>query len=184
MRYIRGLCLLLLFVLGIWGCEVKQVTDKELDRIEKDNFHLQIHSEKDNYETDEIIHFWATLEYAGKAQEVTIGHGSEYVNFEIKQIDGDLQFKGGVDFSYNLSTLEQDTEYITEYTKSGGYMSDDPNAEDYENFYSTSDVYLPEGEYKIIASANFEWVGREGIEMDPIEYQMPAELNIKIVEPE
>lgn len=122
--------------------------------------------------------------YAGEANQVTLGHESDYMRFEIEQMDGELEFLGGMDFSYNHSKLDQGNEYIAEYTKNGGYTSDDPHAKDYEAFYSTSDVYLPEGEYKITGFASFEWIEREGLEMDPIEYKIPVELDIKIVEPE
>jgi hypothetical protein len=178
--------LLIFAIFVISGCEIFPSANpyEGLDRMEKDDFHVQIHSDKAIYAIDEKIHFWGTLEYAGEADQVTIGHGSDYLRFEIEQIDGDLEFLGGMDFSYNHSKLEQGNKYITEYTKSGGYTSDDPNAKIYENFYSTSDIYLPPGEYKITGLASFECIKKDGIEIEPIEYQMPTILVIKVVEDE
>lgn len=185
MKKIWGFYLFIFAIVVISGCEIIPNADPYagLDRVEKDDFHVQIHSDKAIYDIDEKIHFWGTLKYAGQANQVTIGHGSDYMRFEIEQMDGELEFLGGMDFSYNHSKLDQGNEYIAEYTKNGGYTSDDPNAKVYENFYSTSDVYLPAGEYKITGFASFEHIKMDGIEIESVEYKMPTQLVIQIVEP-
>ncbi len=150
--------------------------------LQKKDFVLQIHTNQESYTKDESIQLWATLKYIGDAKEVTIDHASSYARFEIEQIDGSLRFVSGMDFSYQVTRVQKGIEYMAEYSKSGGYTSDDPNADIYATFYNEREVKLPPGSYKFKAQAIFEWYETEQTSIDPIYFDMPVELRVTIHE--
>ena len=89
--------LLLAFLLTLVGCQnprnQEQIeTDKtdatattqiEAETTEND-FTLKLYTDNSVYSTDEAIKIWATLEYVGNENSVTIWHGDPYIVFSIR----------------------------------------------------------------------------------------------------
>ncbi|XOK61985.1 stalk domain-containing protein [Paenibacillus elgii] len=52
-----------------------------------DNFMLNLHSEKETYKSNEIIHLWSSLVYLGE-EEITVGHGNPIILFSVRDEEG------------------------------------------------------------------------------------------------
>ena len=159
--------LLTVFVLFI-GCKSTDIaTVAEQDKIIQDMgrqekndldndklFDLRLYSDKETYRTTDKIKIWATLKYMGKNSQIKIWHSNPYVSFSIS--DG-KEFNTGNLFDDILTStiLEKDQLYTFDYTKSGGYSEDDPDAGFWKKFYSEKDLYLPEGEYTVTVGGAF-----------------------------
>ncbi|WP_339369778.1 stalk domain-containing protein [Paenibacillus elgii] len=52
-----------------------------------DNFMLNLHSEKEAYKSNEIIHLWSSLVYLGE-EEITVGHGNPIILFSVRDEEG------------------------------------------------------------------------------------------------
>ncbi len=150
---------------------------KELAVEAKDElFKLILYLDKDRYAADEVINCYATLEYIGEEDSITVYSGDPLVGFGIKD---DKYFEGG----YSVHTILMNTTFLkgqsTEYqfVKSGGWSGDDPNKEFYETFYSEPELILPAGEYEISAAINCSLVLEDIIGS---EYTLSASANITV----
>ncbi len=141
--------------------EVKEV--KEVEVVEKvdemkeglDNlFELNLFLDKTEYKTTDKIKIWATLKYIGENNKIKIWHGNPYISFYIS--DGkDFNTGGAVEDILISTELEKEKIYHFNYSKSGGFTSEDPKAEFWKKFYGEKDLYLPKGEYSIKVSTAF-----------------------------
>ena len=117
-------------------------------------FELELYSDKQSYKTTDKIKIWATLKYVGSNSQVKIWHGDPYISFFIS--DGkDFNIGGIINTILTSTILEKDKLYSFDYSKYGGYSSDDPKADFWEKFYEEKDLYLPEGEYTIKVGGAF-----------------------------
>jgi len=113
-----------------------------------DTFELKMYNEKLTYTNDEVINCYATLEYIGEEDSITVYSSDPLVGFALKD---DKYFDGG--YSSNdelLTTIIKKGEILRfNYLKTGGWTNDDPNADFYEKFYSEKELVLPAGKYEI-----------------------------------
>jgi len=123
-----------------------------------DDFVMTLNSDRYTYSATDIIIIWGTLEYVGDNDTIEIWHGCPFMLFRTeggKEIDfGSVMgtFTASVLVS---SVLEKGRVYHFDHQKSGGWGADDPNAEYWANFFSTKDLFLPEGEYTITLRGAF-----------------------------
>ena len=133
--------------------EVSEVTaDNDLDYNKL--FELELYSDKQLYKTTDKIKIWATLKYIGSNSQIKIWHGDPYISFFIS--DGkDFNIGGIINTILTSTTLDKDKVYSFDYSKNGGYSSNDPKADFWKKFYEEKDLYLPEGEYTIKVGGAF-----------------------------
>jgi len=149
------------------GCCVKEIAVLEKAVLgvnsathTSNDFVMTINSDKRTYSTSDIIKIWGTLEYVGDKETVEIWHGCPFMLFSIAGASGDALEIGNV-LGWSVvdvlasSELERGGVYHFEYIKSGGWSGDDPKAEYWENFFSETDLILPEGEYTITLDGGF-----------------------------
>ena len=122
--------------------------------ISENDFELNIFSDAKVYADTDIIKIWATFEYTGNENAVTIWHGDPYIMFSVT--DGkDFNTDGAAFDILDKTILEKGVIYHYDYFKSGGYGANDSDADFWRNFYSEKDLLLPAGEYIITVSAGF-----------------------------
>ena len=156
----KWFAILLALVLGLSACGEGNTAEPEVPGVGKANgFELRLYTDKESYTTREEIRIWATLEYKGEADTVTIWHGRPYITFSIS--DGkDFQTGGMVSTILNSTTLERGVVYQFDYVKSGAYGEDDPDADFWREFYQTETLKLPAGTYTVTVNGDFylsEW---------------------------
>ena len=118
------------------------------------DFELKLFANKASYTVDESIQIWATLEYVGEKDTVTIWHGLPYIAFSIT--DGaDFNVDGMVLTLLTSTELSKGEIYEFDYVKSGGFSADDPNAEYWEKFYQEEELKLPKGIYTVTVRGEF-----------------------------
>ncbi len=117
-------------------------------------FELELYSDKQSYKTTDRIKIWATLKYIGSDSKIKIWHGDPYISFFIS--DGkDFNIGGIINTILTSTILEKNKLYSFDYSKNGGYSSDDPKADFWKKFYEEKDLYLPEGKYSIKVGGAF-----------------------------
>lgn len=122
------------------------------------DFIMTLNSDKLTYNTTDIIRIWGTLEYVGDNDTIEIWSGCPFMLFSISG-GHDIDFGGvlgGATVDVLVSSvLERGRVYHFDYQKSGGWSTDDPNAEYWENFFGEEDLLLPVGEYTITLNGGF-----------------------------
>jgi hypothetical protein len=114
-------------------------------------FDLKLYVDKDKYTDDEVINSYATLEYIGQEDSITVYSGDPLVGFALKD---DKYFDGGY-FTNDVlltTTIKKGEVLRFDYVKSGGWTGEDPNASFYQKFYSDKALILPTGTYEISAA--------------------------------
>ena len=152
----------------------------------ENDFVLSLFSDKEVYRTTDAIQIWATLEYIGNYDEVTIWHSSPSIVFTIS--DGNRFNIGGIVFDVLESTdIKRGVVYRFDYQKIGSWSEDAPDADFWRNFFKEENLYLPPGEYTITVSAEHtvtalgEFLPTENVLAHPTR-DLRVELNIKVVE--
>lgn len=120
----------------------------------ENGFSLKLYADNSVYSTDDAIKIWATLEYAGDEDSVTIWHGNPYIVFSIT--DGaDLYISEFVHDIMMSTVLEEGEQYRFDYVKSGEYDTVESDADFWESFYQEEELKLPAGTYTISADGEF-----------------------------
>jgi len=132
-------------------------------------FEMKLFSDKQVYQNTDEIKIYATLEYVGEGETVTIWHGLPYMVFSIT--DGkDFNSSGAVATILKPTTLNKGEVYHFDYEKSGGYGEDDPDADFWRSFYAQKELYLPEGNYTVSVDGAFSLSGYTVSESGEISY--------------
>lgn len=115
-------------------------------------FKLSIHTDRDEYAVGEAADIFATLEYVGGADSITIYSGDPLVYFTITG----GKFTG--DYAINdillSTTLKKNEPVRFEFVKSGGYSEGDKDAAFWQSWFAEPQLILPVGEYTISATAD------------------------------
>jgi hypothetical protein len=120
------------------------------------DFEMRLFSNKEVYRRDEAIMIWASLEYMGADDSVTVwGSGDAHIVFAIYGDDG--LFVGGALNGVRKEAKLKKGEVYTYYYDKGNIdtFAPDDNREYWEAFFSERDLYLPAGDYTIVAAAAF-----------------------------
>ena len=85
MKSIKISVLFLVFLLALVACQnpQKQVQQVQIVAGKTNDFTLKLYTDNSVYSTDEAIKIWATLEYVGDENSITIWHGDPYIVFSI-----------------------------------------------------------------------------------------------------
>ena len=120
----------------------------------ENDFRLKLYADDRVYHTDEAIQIWATLEYVGAEDTVTIWHGNPYIAFSITD-GGDFRAYGVVHDILTSTELKKGEIYRFDYAKSGGYETQAPDADFWEEFFREDDLRLPAGTYTVSVNGAF-----------------------------
>jgi hypothetical protein len=141
-------------------------------------FELRIHIDKDEYTAWEAVPCYATLEYVGGADSITINSSDPLVYFTVK---GSV-FKG--DYAVNdvlvATTFAKGEPVRFEFAKSGGYSENDRNAEFWKSWFADPELKLPAGDYTISATLSGRF---EGSDVSGPAYTLTASQRITVTEP-
>lgn len=131
--------------------EVKPSTSNITVSMKDEMFELRMYIDKDTYTHDEVINCYATLEYIGEEDSITVYSADPLVGFALKD---DKYFDGGYAAQDQLitTTIKKGEIVRFDYAKSGGWTGEDPNADFYQKFYSEKELILPVGKYEISAT--------------------------------
>lgn len=133
---------------------VEDITSEIMVSSKDDLFKLEMYMEKDTYRSGVPIDCYATLEYVGENNSITVYSSFPLLYFTIKD---DTLFKEDSfvhdDLVTTTFTKGQTTKY--DYSKSGSWSDDDPNADFYKKFYSEKELILPPGTYEITAVQSY-----------------------------
>lgn len=159
LRRVFLLCLVLLVcvvVVGhIFAYQSNQLSLRQYGRVSpSDVFEMNLFSDKVVYKTVDVIHIWATLEYVGDNDVVTIWHDVPCMVFVLTDGEDFNLWPLSLDI-VTSSVLEKGEVYRFDYYKSGAWGSDDPDADFWESFFKEKDLVLPVGEYTITVKGNF-----------------------------
>ena len=141
------------------------------------DFEIKLYSQKPSYWTGEEVVLWATLEYQGERDTITIWHGKPYITFSIT--DGADFNTGGMVATILTSTkLRRGEVYRFAFQKSGGYDPAAPDGAFWENFYQEEGLHMPPGTYTVTVDGAFSI----SPEQRPGEQGPSCELQITITE--
>ena len=118
---------------------------------EDETFRITIYTDKEQYSVDEAIACEATLEYLG-TESLTIYSSSPLLYFYIN--GGDFEGEWAVNDMLVTTVFEPDDIVTYDFSKSGGFSADDPNADFWAAYYAEDDLILPPGTYAISAEIN------------------------------
>lgn len=177
LRVVR-LALVLLFSLTLLSCRVENNTPdlyegRQVAEKLDDNFHVILYSNKDIYHVDEEIAIWATIEYIGPENNITI--------YSDEPIGGFNVVSDGVSYISNsyypmLKTTVLNKGDILEFPmeKSGGFSETDEDTDYWREFYNEEKMLFPIGEYNVVFSTNFYTDTDSDIDLE-VEYQFIVE---------
>lgn len=117
------------------------------------DFEVKIYSEKNSYSPDEDISVYATVEYIGNENEITVTGGMPCLTFSVK---GEKLFNNGQGSGMTATvsvpyTFRRGEPVRYNFQKSGGWDANDPNADFYTEFYSRTDLKYPADSYTVTA---------------------------------
>ena len=156
MKSIKISVLFLVFLLALVACQnpQKQVQQVQIVAGKTNDFTLKLYTDNSVYSTDEAIKIWATLEYVGDENSITIWHGDPYIVFSIT--DGaDFYISDFIHDILTSTVLEKGEQYRFDYVKSGGWDTEGPDADFWENFFQEEELKLPAGTYTISVDGEF-----------------------------
>jgi len=139
--------ILIVMIAAAAGCSQSIVETEETSigaSTNNSDFNLSIWTDKSIYSTDEPIECSASLEYIGES-DLTVFHSDPLIVFYIQ--GGNFNGEWARQDSLNRTEFTCQEEIVIPFEKSGGWSSDDPNAEFFQEFYSEDELFLPPGEY-------------------------------------
>lgn len=125
----------------------------------KDDFEMNLYTDKKEYKTTDKINMWGTIKYVGKKDKITIYHAGSvnsdtYIYYSIDNGEN-FHINSVSNMMGKTTLLTKDKLYHFDYQKSGSWDPNGPDAKFWEDFYKEKDLYLPKGEYTITAESAF-----------------------------
>ena len=143
------------------------------------DFVLSIFTDSEIYRTTDAIQIWATLDYVGDNDNVTIWHFMPFVEFAIFGDNG-FDLMPMHEEALQSSDLQRGEVYRFDFQKSGnwhfGYA---PGDDFWDNFFMKDNLHLPVGEYTVTVHVAFSFTENNIIDSPNI---LTAEVNIRVVE--
>ena len=149
-KIVLWLALLMLVIVGL-SCTAL-VGDTGSPSVNDSVFKLSIYTDKNEYAAGKAVSCYATLEYVGGADSITIYSSDPLVYFTIKggKFTGDYAVSDVL-----ISTTFKKNEPVRfDFAKSGGYSADDADAAFWESWYAEPELVLPAGGYTISATVD------------------------------
>ena len=151
---------IILYILGILlvvtifaGCG-KGHEDEDVFTASDENFTVKTYIEKLQFNEDEEISLYSTIEYIGEKDSIDIWSGEPYFHHIIYK-NGEVFTGGFTEQLLKKTELRKGEIYTIPYIKNGGFDEDDPNADYWRDFYSEETLKLPKGEYTFSAITSF-----------------------------
>lgn len=118
-------------------------------------FEMKLQIAQTTYKAGEPINLSATLTYVGEEKSYTVwGSSSAQVVFTLT--DGKNFNMDGASTSDLVPTEFKQGEKVSyPFVKSGGFSSNEPDADFWKSFYAEKELKLPAGTYLVTASCNF-----------------------------
>jgi hypothetical protein len=119
------------------------------------DFEMRLFTNKEVYRSDEAVMIWASLEYTGADDNVAIWSSGGYIVFSIYDDEG--FYVGGILNGPRKETkLKKGEVYSYSYDKGNlDTFAPEDDRDYWEAFFSERDLYLPAGEYTVVAAAAF-----------------------------
>ena len=141
--------------LGITGCAGQTVPTPvavTVVRAEatRNGIGLSAMAESVTVASGEVIEVTATLERFGPDPQELTGSGSGLVGFSVTRLeDGLTSGPPGTRLDCMSYLLSPDQPMVVQFSKSGGFSPDDPNADFMESYFAAPDLVLPSGTWRI-----------------------------------
>ena len=120
-----------------------------------EEFGLRIHASQAVFRSSEPIVVDATLSYLGRAASADIFGDSSVVGFGLKQLDGRLHMTAVSDLMCIPTRVDRLVPVHRAFSKSGGFMGEDPDAAFWRAYFADPVLHLPPGTWQISADASF-----------------------------
>lgn len=157
------------------GCNTKDTLDHVNNNLSKDgDFKLAVYSDKNKYKENTPIKLWATLEYMGENDQIDIWYDEPIIKLSIYGEGNDFEWKTLSDLLLRTRVMNKNKE-ISESFKMPEGSIDDIDNEELKKFLENSELQLPSGSYKIIASTDF-YMDKECTE----NIKISTEITIKV----
>ncbi len=141
-------------------------------------FRLTIRSPQDGYPAFEAIEVAATLEYLGPSASIgATGSGSGLVGFGIEQVGGAHRILPSWTDDCKPYSLDRGQPVAVEFSKSGGFSEDDPDAGFFKDYFADPVLRLPPGTWRLFAIIDLTLGGCGGER-----HQLEAEIVIVVDE--
>ncbi len=119
-----------------------------------ENFEVKTYIDKLEYEQNEEINIYSTIEYIGENESISIWSGEPYFHHLI--YNGKEYINDGVVLDVLKETVFKKGEvYTIPFSKSGGFTQEDPDIEFWEQYFSEKELKLPGGDYTFTATTDF-----------------------------
>lgn len=153
----KKIILFIALIFAFSACTELEATEVEEETVGQsvcsDLFQFSIVVLNPQPEKGEAVICYTLVTYVGD-EPITIYHSSPLVTFGIE----DNEYFTG-EYCRNdvlcMTSFEPNEEKRFDFEKNGSWSEDDPNASFYKEFYSQSELILPEGEYEISANIEF-----------------------------
>lgn len=121
---------------------------------ENEDFRIKTYIDKQEFNENEEIKLYSTLEYIGSQSGISIWSGDPYFHYDI--YDGETYFNQGFTRDVLMETVLKKGEiYRMPFSKSGGWSEDDPKADLWREYFSEKELKLPKGKYVFSAYTAF-----------------------------
>ena len=152
--------LIMVTVLILAGCSQAGANPEETDarplvfEARDQNFEVKTYIDKLEYDEDEEIEVYSTIEYIGENDSVKIWSGEPYFHHRIH--DGSKFINSDIVLNVLKETvLKKGEVYTIPFSKSGGFTQEDPDIEFWEQYFSEEALKLPAGDYTFTAVTDF-----------------------------
>lgn len=146
-------------VIVLAGCsqtQVQEVKDPgyQIFTAEDENFQVKTYINKLEFEENEEINIYSTIEYVGENNSISVWSGEPYFHHLIhngeEYINDDT-----IETILKETVLKKGDIHTIPFSKSGGYSQDDPKAEFWKQYFSEKELKLPKGDYTFTAKTGF-----------------------------
>jgi hypothetical protein len=119
-----------------------------------ENFVIKTYIDKLEFNENEEIKLYSTIEYIGENESIRIWSGEPYFHHLIH--DGDKYINSSVVLDVLKETvLKKGEVYTIPFVKSGGFTQEDPDAKFWEKYFSEKELRLAAGDYTFTAVTDF-----------------------------
>lgn len=139
------------------GCQTQNKDNVSSSKSSGD-IKLTLYADKANYKPNDEIKLWATLEYNGKQNSVTLWHDNPFINFYIESKTDNFKWEPINDAFLVNTTINKKGKYITYLPKPINISKKDIESiedEKMRKFVQDPKLHLPKGKYEVKAFTKF-----------------------------
>lgn len=159
------------------GCQT-QNNDNISSSKSSGDIKLTLYADKANYKPNDEIKLWATLEYKGKQNSITLWHDNPFINFYIASKTDNFKWEPLNDALLVNTVINKNEKFINYFPKPINISKKDIESiedEKMREFVQDPKFHLPKGKYEVKAFTKFSTSkdSKENI-------TLIASLNIKV----